>query len=112
MAPQLDHYIGREIEQVITYGKKSWEWGLKLSGDVVVRNLSDTFDSPSDVSGQTITSVYRSEDETFVYLLLSGGTAWGFSEGKYEIGDPAYTHVEPPKPIEELPEPTAGHSES
>jgi hypothetical protein len=36
--PKLDHYVGRPIEGVISYGKHPWEWAIRLAGGVLFKN--------------------------------------------------------------------------
>jgi hypothetical protein len=63
--PQLDYYIGRACEDVMTYDEGDWDWGIQFSGNAVVRNFDKRrTDTPDEVKGLVLASVSLSEDET------------------------------------------------
>jgi len=75
--PQLDYYVGRSVEAVLTYGEGDWDWGIQFPGNVAIRNTDKRRTSVPEVDGLVFMSVGLSEDET---RMMFGTTKDGGAE--------------------------------
>lgn len=94
--PQIDHYMGRIVEDVIP--EAGGQWSIELQGGARIVNLNDQYDSPDDslvglkLSFQTLsnsmTTLYFGTDEnprgTVVFLEP---TQYGIIDPNYEDGE-------------------------
>lgn len=102
--PKLDHYVGRPVEKVISWGDEEWQWAIRLEGGVLFKNHDeDKVDVPNDVSGLILGNCIFSELDTRCVFSPSGEEVI-FTPTLYTIADPNYTgHTEvfPQVPDEE-----------
>jgi hypothetical protein len=100
--PTIDLYRGKKIIAVVR-GEESWEWGIKLQGDVEIRNkdVREEF-RPMDVVNRYIAAFSLSPRDTTLHL--SDGQKISFAPTKYAIFDPRYGSESYPQWPEELEE--------
>jgi hypothetical protein len=128
--PSLDHYIGREVEDV---NKRSGVWQIVLQGSVRIVNQDENWEMPDKdvLVGKQLQRVTMDKGETVLYLGTSDvpnatviyltGTNYGLAdpdkfEGIVNPNDPDLQRdlTVPPEPTERLQEvePDQGVAES
>jgi hypothetical protein len=109
--PDISLYVGKKVVG-ITRGKEPWEWGIKLEGDVEIRN-KDPRETvyPSDFEilvnhGMHLMAFSLSTRDTTLHFAGPGATkiSWSFAPTKYVIVDPKYGGEVYPQWPEELEE--------
>lgn len=86
--PELSMYLGKKVIAV-TRGDQPWEWGLKLQGDVEIRNKDERETHPPiGLVGAFFSSMTMSLQDTVMHF--STGEKFSFHPTKHTIFDPAY----------------------
>lgn len=107
MKPTLDLYIGRKVVAVTRKPDgEEWEWGIKLQGDVEIRNKDrrETF-RPMKIVNYRLSSISLSPRDTTIHFT-KGNTkiTASFNPTQYVIFDPKYGGEVFPQWPEELDE--------
>lgn len=98
--PDLSLYRGKRVI-AITRGELPHEWGIKLQGDVEIRNKDDRETmAPIGLVGAHISSLSLSLHDTTIHF--DNGEKFSFNPVKYVIYDPAYGSEVLPQWPEEL----------
>src|SRR5262245_56667847 len=91
MKPTLDLYVGHKVI-AITRGEEEWEWGIKLAGDVEIRNKDELeVFRPIGLVNHRLTSISYSERDTSIHFMRNGQKATiSLKPTGYVILDPRY----------------------
>jgi hypothetical protein len=90
--PDLSLYVGKKVIAIVR-GEKDWEWGVKLQGDVEIRN-KDRRESfrPMKIVNYYFSAMSLSTRDTTLHFAGPGNDKQvvSFTPTKYVIFDPKY----------------------
>lgn len=100
MKPTIDLYLGKKIIAVVR-GEQPWEWGIKLEGDIEIRNKDERETmAPIGLVGDRFAHLSMSLRDTVVHTMK--GQKFSFNPTRYTIYDPRYGSEVLPQWPEEL----------
>jgi hypothetical protein len=107
--PTIDLYVGKKVVAVIK-GDLPWEWGLKLEGDVEIRNKDESeviWPMPQQIIGYYFMHMSLSEQDTTLHFVGPGNenVTISYNPTKYAIYDPKYgseSYPQWPELLEEM----------
>lgn len=111
MKPTIDLYIGKKVIGTV-HGEQPWQWGIRLEGDVEIRNKDERETWAANEQVMTSLDGYRlmalslSPRDTTLHFAGPAATKIeiSYSPTKYAIFDPKYGTESFPQWPEELEE--------